>query len=113
MRRRLALMMALGVVWAAGCTPTAEAVRSASWLPGRRLFQGPAGPDVVQIRVAVLECPPGEAEWRYLNGDLWQLADESLIDLDHKKVMDESGFRVGKIGTQPPSRLLGDRKSVV
>jgi hypothetical protein len=105
MRRRLALMVALCLVSAVGCTPV-EKVPSTSWLPRRHPFQGPTGPDVVQMRVALLECRPGEADWKYVNEELWQLADESLIDLDHKKVMDESGFRVGKIGTQPPSRLL-------
>jgi hypothetical protein len=105
MRRWLHLILALGVAWAVGCAPV-EAVRSSSWLPHRRVFQGPTGTDVVQVRVAILECPPGEAEWRYVNGDLWQLADESLIEEDRRQVMTESGFRVGKVGTQPPAKLL-------
>jgi len=105
MRRRLALMVALGVVWAIGCTPV-ETVQSTSWLPRRRLFQGPTGPDVVHVRVALLECRPGETEWRYVNGDLWQLADESLIDEDRRHAMTESGFRVGKVGAPPPAKLL-------
>jgi hypothetical protein len=103
--RRLALILALGVLWATGCAPGA-AVRSTSWLPHRLPFQGPTGPDVVQIRIALLECPPGESEWRYLNGDLWQLTDESLIPEDRRQAMAESGFRVGKVGTPPPARLL-------
>jgi hypothetical protein len=105
MWRRLALILALGVAWAIGCAPV-EAVRSTSWLQHRRIFQGPTGTDVVQMRVAILECPPGEAEWRYVNGDLWQLADESLIEEDRRQAMTESGFRVGKVGTQPPAKLL-------
>jgi hypothetical protein len=105
MRRRLALILALGMTWAVGCAP-GEAVRSTSWLPHRRIFQGPTGPDVVQMRIAILECPPGESEWRYLNGELWQLADESLIEEDRRRAMTDSGFRVGKVGTQPPARLL-------
>jgi hypothetical protein len=104
MRRRLALVVALCLVWALGCTPMAKV--STSWLARRRPLQGPAGADAVQMRVAVLECRLGQADWKYLNGDLWQLADESLIDLDRRKVMDESGFRVAKVGTQPPAGLL-------
>jgi hypothetical protein len=104
MRLRLALMAAWGVILALGCTPV-EKVASTSWLP-RRTFQGPTGPDVVQMRVAVLEVRPGEAEWKYVNGELWQLADESLIDEDRRDVMNEGGFRVGKVGTQPPAALL-------
>jgi hypothetical protein len=105
MRRRLVLMVALGVVWAIGCTPM-DKVSTTSWLPRRHPFQGPIGPDVVQIRVALLEVRPGEADWKYVNDDLWQLADESLIDEDRRLVMDESGFRVAKVGTQPPAQLL-------
>jgi hypothetical protein len=105
MWRRLALILALGVAWVAGCTPV-DKVQSTSWLPRRRVFQGPTGPDVVQVRIAVLECRPGEAEWKYVNGELWQLADESLIDEDRRQAMNQRGFRVGKIGTQPPAKLL-------
>jgi len=98
-------MVALGMVWAIGCTPM-DKVSTTSWLPRRHPFQGPTGPDVVQMRVALLEVRPGEAEWKYVNDDLWQLADESLIDEDRRLVMDESGFRVAKVGTQPPAKLL-------
>jgi hypothetical protein len=58
------------------------------------------------MRVAVLEVRPGQAEWKYVNGELWQLADESLIDEDRRDAMNESGFRAGKVGTQPPPGLL-------
>jgi hypothetical protein len=105
MLRRLALLVALGVVCATGCTPV-ETVQSSSWLPGRRLFQGPTGPDVVQIRIALVECCPAEADWRYITDELWQFADESLIDEDHRQAMSESGFRVGRVAAQPPAKLL-------
>jgi hypothetical protein len=105
MRRRLALILALGVTWVAGCAPV-ETIRSTSWLPHRRVFTGPTGADVVQVRIALLECPPGGAEWQYLNGDLWEQADESLIEEDRRQAMTDSGFRVGKVGTQPPAKLL-------
>lgn len=105
MRQRLALILALSVAWAIGCAP-AGAVRSTSWLPHRPFFQGPIGSDVVRMRIAVLECPPGEAEWRYLTGELWQRTDESLIEEDRRQAMTESGFRVGKVGPQPPAKLL-------
>ena len=75
MRQRLMLVVALGVACALGCTPI-DKVSSTSWLPHRHPFQGPTGPDVVEIRVALIEVRPGEAEWKYVNDDLWQLADE-------------------------------------
>ena len=105
MRQRLVLMVALGVAWIVGCTPI-DKVSTPSWLPRRHPFQGPTGPDVVEMRVALLEVRPGEADWKYVNEELWQLADESLIDEDHRLAMDESGFRVAKVGAQPPARLL-------
>jgi hypothetical protein len=105
MWRRLALMVALGWALALGCTPV-QKVASTSWLPGRQPFQGPTGSDVVELRVALLQVRPGEAEWKYVNGELWQLADESLIDEDRRDAMGESGFRVGRLGTQPPPALL-------
>jgi len=58
------------------------------------------------MRIAVIECRPGEKEWIYVNNDLWQLADESLIDEDRRHAMNESGFRVGKLGALPPAELL-------
>jgi hypothetical protein len=105
MRRRLALMIVFGVVSAFGCTPTGT-VQSTAWLPRRHFFQGPSGPDVVHMRVALLESQPGESEWRYLTSELWQLADESLVDEDRRHAMTESGFRVGKVAAPPPARLL-------
>jgi hypothetical protein len=106
MRRRLALMFALCLGCAAGCYPP-ETVRSTTaWLPHLRPFQGPSGPDVVQMRVALIECPLGGADFRYINGELWSLADERAIDIEHQQIMKDSGFRVGQIGSQPPPRLL-------
>ncbi len=105
MRRRLALMLALCLGCAAGCHP-GGAARSTAWLPRLRPFQGPAGADVVQMRVALVECPLGEPDFRYINGELWALADERAIDLEHQQVMKDSGFRVGQVGSQPPARLL-------
>src|SRR5947209_20464815 len=101
MRRRLALIFALGVIGCLGCTP--GNVHPTSWMH-RRLFQGPTGPDVVQMRIAVIECPLAQSECAYINGELWQLADESLIEEDRRQAMNESGLRIGKLGAQPPAQ---------
>src|SRR5262249_39980175 len=42
----------------------------------------------------------------YINGELWDLADERPIDLERQRAMRKSGFRVGQLGSQPPARLL-------
>jgi hypothetical protein len=103
MRGRLALVLALWVGAAAGCTPV-EKVSSTSWLPRLPSFQGPVGPDVVQMEVALLERPLGDP---YINKDLWQFADERVVGPDRKAVMEGSGFRIGQVsGRLTPSGLL-------
>src|SRR5947209_2927371 len=67
-----------------------------------RPFSGPTGGDVVQIDVAVLERPLGD---RFLNRELWELADEQAITLEQKAVLDDNGFRVCQIGGLPPAGL--------
>jgi hypothetical protein len=64
---------------------------------------GPAlPPDAVQLTVAVIERPAGDP---FLNQDLWALADEQVVDLEHKAVLEENGFRVGQVVGMTPSAL--------
>jgi hypothetical protein len=86
-----------------GCT-TADPVRPAAlWGRGRPLQQ-PAGPDVVLLHVALVECLVGD---RYINEGLWPLADETAIPSEHRYVLEQNGFRVGQLGGVPPPELLG------
>jgi hypothetical protein len=68
--------------------------------PGR--FDGPSGEDVVQMEIALLECPAGD---RFLNHDLWDGADEQGVNLECKPVLETNGFRVGQVGGLLPARL--------
>jgi hypothetical protein len=102
MCRRVAGVLALLAGALAGCF-TGQPERSLSRL-GPVPFGGPAGEDVVQIDVAVVERPLGD---RYLNGDLWQLADEQGVTLERKAVLEENGFRVGSVGGLLPAGLQG------
>ena len=73
---------------------------SQSWYERTSLLQGPTGSDVVQIDMALLEQPVGD---RYLNEDLWFLADEQFMPLDRKRTLADNGLRVGQIsGITPP-----------
>jgi hypothetical protein len=101
MCRRVAGVLALLAGALAGCF-TGQPERSVSRLGPP--FGGPAGADVVQIDVAVVERPLGD---RYLNGELWQLADEQGVTLERKAVLEENGFRVGLVGGLPPAGLQG------
>jgi hypothetical protein len=93
------LVLLVGAV--AGCF-TGQPERSVSRLGPP--FGGPTGADVVQIDVAVVERPLGD---RYLNGELWQLADEQGVTLERKALLEENGFRVGLVGGLPPAGLQG------
>lgn len=102
MGRRVAGVLALLAGALAGCF-TGQSERSLSRL-GPAGLGGPAGEDGVQIDVAVIERPLGD---RYLNGELWQLADEQGVTLERKAVLEENGFRVGQVGGLLPAGLQG------
>ena len=84
-----------------GCF-TSQPERSTSLFAPEGLLPGPAGEDVVQIDVAVIERTWGD---HYLNGELWEQADEQTVDLERKVVLEDNGFRAGLIGKVPPAGL--------
>jgi hypothetical protein len=93
-----------------GCT-AAPTIHTSAWL--ERILQpaGPTGPDVVQMDVALVERPLGDA---YLNVDLWTDADEQVVALESKAIVEDNGFRIGQIGGMTPvvlQTLLTSEKS--
>jgi hypothetical protein len=117
MRQWQALLLGLLAAPLAGClTPPKE---RAGPRPADVVFQGPTGPDVVQMDVALIERP---ADDPYLVEAVWQLADEQkvrrdgVVDLEHKGLLGDNGFRVGSIAGAPPGelrRLVGCERSCV
>ncbi len=101
MRRCRALLLALLIGAAAGCA--GERSSSTSLLHRLRPFQGVTGPDAVQIDVALVQIPYGDAA-RYR--ELWTFLDEQAVALDKKSALEENGFRVGRVGANPPEELL-------
>jgi hypothetical protein len=99
MSRWLGLLLAMLV---AGCVGSSEVARSTSWLQPFRPTAAPGGTDVVQMDVALVERPVGD---RYLNQDLWTVADEQVIALDRKAVLADNGLQVGQLGGIPPAGL--------
>src|SRR5262249_27208234 len=95
------LLPGLLIALLAGCT--SATTHTTSWWERLRPFQGPTGPDVVCMDVALIERPIGDP---YLNDELWTSADEQGGALERKAVLDENGLRVGLIGGITPSRLL-------
>lgn len=96
-----ALAPGLLCVLLAGCL-SHETAHKAAWLERLRPFQGPDVADVVVMDVALLERPVGD---HYLNADLWDLADEQVVPLEQKSLLEENGFRVGQVGGITPPGL--------
>ena len=107
MRRRWALVLGLLTGSLVGCL-TGESARPITWLARLHPCQGPTGADVVRLDVALLECPVGD---RYINEELWKVADEQVIDLERKAVLEDNGFRVGLVGGLLPEGLQDLLKS--
>jgi hypothetical protein len=105
MRHWQAVVVGLLAALLAGCLtpPPRDGPR-----PEGGAFQGPAGPDVVQMDIALVERP---ADDPYLTDQVWQLADEEKvrrdgdIDLEHKARLSDNGLRVGEIAGAPPGEL--------
>lgn len=90
------------LVSAAGCAVLPEPPRTTSWM--KRQVPGSTGLDsqVVQLDVALLERPLGDP---FLNRELWQHTDEMIVDLEHKAIVEDNGFRVGQIVGMTPGKL--------
>jgi hypothetical protein len=101
MRHGRGLLLGLLTATLLGCT-SGPVMHSTAWLDRFRRGALPSGPDAVQIDIALIERPVGD---RTLNDKLWSLADEQVIDIDQKALLEDNGFRVGQIGGLPPPEL--------
>jgi hypothetical protein len=98
MRQTLAAALALSALTLGGCLTTAPE-RSES----RRGNPPPtAGDELVKLDVYLVERPSGDA---CLNGEAWELADESTLPEDCRRSLADNGFRVGRIGGGLPEGL--------
>jgi hypothetical protein len=101
MRQRQAVLLAVLTGALGGCLPARTEPAPAGY-DVRRAFPGPTGEDVVQIDVAQVERLPGD---RFINHELWELADEQGVSLERKPVLEANGFRVCQLGGVPPAGL--------
>lgn len=101
MVHKQAFLLGLCAGLLAGCT-TSRQTLAPTWTTRFKPFRGPTGPDVVQMDVALIERSPAD---RYLNDELWSVADEHVIPLECKTLLEENGFRVGQLGGLVPARL--------
>ncbi|MBL8797172.1 MAG: hypothetical protein JNM56_24940 [Planctomycetia bacterium] len=101
MRHWQAILLGLLASMMLGCVSNRNA-RPTSWLDRFLQPAGPVGPDTIQMDVALIEKPFGDS---YLNRDLWNDADEQIIPLENKAVLEDNGFRIGQIGGITPVGL--------
>jgi hypothetical protein len=99
MRRRVALGVGLLTWLLAGC---AGGPSVPDWLAHARPKTTAPARNIVLLEVALLECPLGD---RYINNDLWDLADEFAVGADHQAAVEDNGFRVAQIGGIIPDEL--------
>jgi len=101
MRQVSAVVLALCSTIVLGCfSPQHE--RTAALYQSQSPFQGPTGENVVQLLVALVERPVGDYA---INGEIWELADEQGIELEHKALVYDNGLRIGQFGSLPPASL--------
>jgi hypothetical protein len=101
---RQVLAWALAIVAGAGCLTTGADQRPASRGAAAPLPAGSGGEEMVQIQVAVIERPTGDA---YLNGGVWELGDEQCVCLERRPALEANGFRVAQLGGILPAQLQG------
>lgn len=101
MGRKWALLLGLLNGLLAGCLAGEHAHSKSLWSK-LKPFQGPTGNDVVVMDVALLERPVGDL---YINEEFWRSADEQVIALERKGVLEDNGFRIGQVGGITPAGL--------
>lgn len=99
MRRLTVLILLLAAAFAVGCS---GAPMPTAWLNRFRSSHNLAGPDVVQLDVALIEVPITNDR---VNNELWTFIDEGSLPLEQKIAVQDSGFRVGQVGSSPPPEL--------
>lgn len=101
MRRGLAVLLLLPCGIMLGCM-SSSTNRATSLLNPLRNLTGPTGDDVVQLDIAVVERPIGDA---MINDELWNLADEQTVAFETKALLEDNGLRAGLLGGMPPASL--------
>lgn len=100
MRRPGPMLLGLGILSLVGCL-TSSSGRPTNWLDRlspKRAFAS----NVIPMDTAIIECPIGDG---FLNQGVWEQADEQVVALDRKALLDDNGFRVGQFGEVMPARL--------
>jgi hypothetical protein len=101
MRHGQALWIGLLAGLLAGCS-SGPPVHTTNWLDRLLSPAGPVGSYAVQLDFALIERPLGDG---YLNQDLWVAADEQVIALEKRALLEGNGIRIGQVGGITPAGL--------
>ncbi len=82
-----------------GCVEP-EHVEPSNWVKQFKSRATP--PDHALIEIALIERPRGD---EYINQQIWQHADELIVDLDKRGALDDNGLRIGQLIGAPPDGL--------
>jgi hypothetical protein len=95
------------LLWTPSGCAWPESVKSTSFM--QRFRDRSIAPDRTVIEIAAIYRPLGDG---YINGRLWESANELFIDLERHAALEENGFRIGQLIGAPPNDLqllLSDR----
>ncbi len=79
-----------------------KASRPGEWLNSFRQSAGPTGPNALFIEYALIERPQGDPK---IDKEIWSDADEQVIPVENRSLIETNGFRVGRYGNVLPSPL--------
>jgi hypothetical protein len=102
MLRCRALLTALLLVNLSGCLGLGSR-STASLFQRFRKQQDAPSPEVVHLDVALVQIPLGDTA---LHRGLWDFLDEQVVPLEKKGVLEQNGFRIGRVGNTAPQELL-------
>src|SRR6516225_7580746 len=102
MRRPAFCLLALGAWLLAGCVVEKPA-RTMAWLHPSLAIGDPTAQDAIDLQTALIEASIGD---RFVNHDLWTIADDQVLSLSQKAVLEENGFRIAQVGGVTPAGLL-------
>ena len=92
-------LLPIFVCFPVGCVQPEQA-KPSSWVEQFKSRAIP--PDHAFIKIALIERPRGD---EYINEQIWQHADELIVDLDKRGTLDDNGLRVGQLVGAPPDGL--------
>ena len=101
-RRCLALLLAFSL----GCVSEDAARKSPAWQTLK--FDAEPGRDRVLLDVAIVQRPLDDP---FLASEIWAGADEMILPMERRELVELNGFRVGLLVGFPPEKLIQLMKS--